>query len=206
MPRGLSRHLFAALLMVILALTVVVAIMTIGQTPPEPMADGSAVTVTPMDTPEAVVSTTASSPTPDAQMQMLATIDTSLSTHDLCVQMFTAILEFNAVEPVRFGLSGSDIRPASYPALDRLIELTQDCPRLVVKITGHTDASGYEPTNQELSLRRAEAVAAYLRSSGVLSDRLVTIGAGSSEPLGDNATATGRRKNRRIEFSIQSPQ
>lgn len=206
MPRGLPRNVSIALLLVMLAITIVAAIVTLGQAPPEPTAASTPVSATPTDAPENVVAAIASTPATDPQKQMLAAIDTSFSTHDLCVQMFSAILEFNAVDPVRFGLSGSNIRPASYAALDRLIELTRDCPHLIVEVIGHTDASGYEPTNQELSLRRAEAVADYMRSRGVSADRLVTMGAGSSKPLGDNATARGRRKNRRIEFSIQPSQ
>ncbi|WP_436860996.1 OmpA family protein [Acinetobacter haemolyticus] len=71
-----------------------------------------------------------------------------------------------------------------------------------VKIIGHTDSSGDASRNVILSKERAVAVQDYLVSKNIATDRLSTEGKGSSEPIADNATADGRRKNRRIEFEV----
>ncbi|MGM1003739.1 OmpA family protein [Acinetobacter haemolyticus] len=71
-----------------------------------------------------------------------------------------------------------------------------------VKIIGHTDSSGDASRNVILSKERAVAVQDYLVSKNIATDRLSTEGKGSSEPIADNTTADGRRKNRRIEFEV----
>jgi OmpA-OmpF porin, OOP family len=72
-----------------------------------------------------------------------------------------------------------------------------------VSIEGHTDNTGTDKINQPLSEKRAEAVKAYLVSKGVASDRMITSGFGSTQPVADNKTAAGRQKNRRVEIKIQ---
>ena len=71
-----------------------------------------------------------------------------------------------------------------------------------VKIIGHTDSSGDPKKNVELSQERALAVKQYLIEKGIPDHRMVTAGIGSEKPVADNATAEGRRKNRRIEFEV----
>ncbi|MCJ8162068.1 OmpA family protein [Acinetobacter zhairhuonensis] len=71
-----------------------------------------------------------------------------------------------------------------------------------VKIIGHTDSSGDAKKNEQLSLARAEAVKTYLVSKSIVAGRLSTAGLGSEKPVADNATAEGRKKNRRIEFEV----
>jgi OmpA-OmpF porin, OOP family len=65
---------------------------------------------------------------------------------------------------------------------------------------GHTDSRGNPAANQALSLQRAQAVRDYLVSKGLSADRFTTMGYGAEKPIADNATAAGRRQNRRIEF------
>ncbi|WP_099092670.1 OmpA family protein [Acinetobacter larvae] len=71
-----------------------------------------------------------------------------------------------------------------------------------VKIIGHTDSSGVPQKNLQLSLERAEAVKKYLIGKNIPAERLSTTGLGSEKPVADNATAEGRKKNRRIEFEV----
>ncbi|XID75923.1 OmpA family protein [Alkanindiges sp. WGS2144] len=71
-----------------------------------------------------------------------------------------------------------------------------------VRIIGHTDSQGNLDTNLELSLQRAKAVRNYLISKGVNKMLLSTEGLGSNQPIADNATEEGRRRNRRIEFEV----
>ncbi len=72
----------------------------------------------------------------------------------------------------------------------------------VVEVAGHTDSTGSEQYNQSLSERRAGSVASYLRSQGVISDRLITVGMGELRPVADNGTAAGRQANRRVEITM----
>lgn len=72
-----------------------------------------------------------------------------------------------------------------------------------VEISGHTDFVGSEASNQDLSLRRAQAVKNWLVTRGISSNRMKTVGRGENEPVADNSTDGGRGENRRIEFFVQ---
>lgn len=80
-----------------------------------------------------------------------------------------------------------------------------DCPQYSLGIVGHTDSSGDAERNRQLSLERADAVAAYLRSVGVDAARLEPRGLGADQPLVSNDTPEGRAQNRRIEFAVIGP-
>lgn len=69
-------------------------------------------------------------------------------------------------------------------------------------VEGYTDSVGGEESNQELSQRRADAVKSYLTNNGVSASRIAASGKGEDSPVGDNATATGRQQNRRVEVII----
>lgn len=70
------------------------------------------------------------------------------------------------------------------------------------KIIGHTDSSGDAAKNLALSKERAVAVKNYLINKSIAVERLSVEGLGSNKPVADNATADGRKKNRRIEFDV----
>ena len=114
--------------------------------------------------------------------------------------------QFATIDPgaVKFEESGTDLRESAFPALDRIIALADACRDSTVSITGHTDSSGNEEWNRQLSRARAETVARYLGDRGIDRERLVVIGAGSSLPVADNATRYGRSLNRRIEIRLSS--
>ena len=71
-----------------------------------------------------------------------------------------------------------------------------------VKVSGHTDSTGSDSYNQQLSQRRAESVANFLISQGVKPGRFYAIGFGESQPIASNATSQGRALNRRVELDI----
>ena len=72
----------------------------------------------------------------------------------------------------------------------------------VIIAVGHTDSIGTVQYNQRLSVRRAEAVKAYLVSKGIERNRVYTEGKGESQPVADNRTKEGRAKNRRVEIEV----
>lgn len=71
-----------------------------------------------------------------------------------------------------------------------------------VKITGHTDNVGKDDYNQQLSLRRAEAVRNYLIGIGSDASKLEAAGMGANNPIADNSTPEGRAQNRRVEVEV----
>ncbi len=103
---------------------------------------------------------------------------------------------------VFFDFDKAVLKSESYPELDRVAELMKNRPSLTIEIAGHTDATGPEQYNLGLSERRAEAVAAYIKSKGINSERLVIKYFGEAQPVEPNTTVEGRRKNRRVEFKI----
>ena len=72
----------------------------------------------------------------------------------------------------------------------------------VMITVGHTDSTGPEAYNRKLSIRRAEAVKAYLISTGIDASRVYTEGKGETQPVADNKTAAGRAKNRRVTVEV----
>ena len=106
---------------------------------------------------------------------------------------------------IDFRQSSIEIRTSSYKTLDRIVEVANDCRAGTIGIRGHSDATGDETWNRQLSRARAQAVADHLIARGIDASRLVVAGLGSSQPIADNSTVVGRGLNRRIEFELLQP-
>lgn len=89
----------------------------------------------------------------------------------------------------------------SAPVLDEVAQFFNRCPSESMVIAGHTDSDGSASYNQDLSERRAAAVAEALLSRAVDAARMNTTGLGETQPVAKNATPAGKAKNRRIEFN-----
>lgn len=103
---------------------------------------------------------------------------------------------------VLFDFDKSVIKPEGRSKLDDLAGKMKTINLEVVIAIGHTDAIGSDAYNQKLSVRRAEAVKAYLTSKGVEGNRVYTEGKGEKQPVASNKTKEGRSKNRRTEIEV----
>ena len=101
-----------------------------------------------------------------------------------------------------FDFNKSVIKPEGKAKLDDLISKIQGINLEVIIAVGHTDSVGSDAYNQKLSIRRSEAVKAYLVSKGIEKNRVYTEGKGEKQPVADNKTAEGRAKNRRVEIEV----
>jgi len=101
-----------------------------------------------------------------------------------------------------FDFDKSIIKPEGKAKLDDLVSKMGGMNLEVIIAVGHTDNIGTKEYNQKLSIRRAEAVKAYLISKGVEKNRIYTEGKGLTQPIASNATAEGRAKNRRTEIEV----
>ncbi len=86
--------------------------------------------------------------------------------------------------------------------LDDLAQKVKGINLEVIIAVGHTDSVGADTYNQKLSIRRSEAVKAYLVSKGIEKNRIYTEGKGEKQPVADNKTKEGRAKNRRVEIEV----
>ncbi|CAN5198815.1 OmpA family protein [soil metagenome] len=118
----------------------------------------------------------------------------------VCQQLFAQNLSKGRI---RFESSSASIVPDSVGLLDRLIETAMRCPSTNFEIAGYTDSSGDMIFNQELSVKRAQAVADYLVKAGLPADRFTAVGYGSAVPVATNDTEEGKAQNRRIEFVVR---
>ena len=101
-----------------------------------------------------------------------------------------------------FDFDKAVVKPDGKAALDEMMAKLQGMNTEVMIAVGHTDSVGSDAYNNKLSLRRADAVKAYLVSKGLDPARLYTEGKGETQPIADKATAEGRAKNRRVNIEI----
>lgn len=104
---------------------------------------------------------------------------------------------------IYFDTDKYDLKPASFTELNKLVEVLKANPQFAIAIHGHTDNVGNKSYNLRLSENRAKAVANYLISKGIAESRITTAGYGNSQPIASNDTEEGRKKNRRVSFTIR---
>ncbi|MFN8258423.1 MAG: OmpA family protein [Bacteroidales bacterium] len=132
-----------------------------------------------------------------------------LSTHqsyqEIKKDLFLAPIEVGQIVKLNnifFDSNKSELKPESYPELDRVVEALNNNLKLEIEIDGYTDNVGQDDYNLKLSEERARAVHRYLLGKGILKSRLSSKGFGKQNPVDDNQTESGRQNNRRVEFVI----
>ena len=106
-------------------------------------------------------------------------------------------------ETLYFATNRSDLEPAAKAKLQDVIAYLKKHKEASIHIAGHADGSGPDAINQSLSVKRAEAAAAYLKSKGIPAAQISTESFGSQKPTATNSTAAGRAKNRRVEIVVR---
>ena len=101
-----------------------------------------------------------------------------------------------------FDFDKAVLKPEGKAKLDDLVGKVKDINLEVIIAVGHTDSVGGDPYNQKLSVKRSEAVKAYLVTKGIEKNRVYTEGKGEKQPVADNKTGEGRAKNRRVEIEV----
>ena len=101
-----------------------------------------------------------------------------------------------------FDVDKAALKPASEESLENLAVILNKYKDTEILLEGHTDATGGEEHNLELSRSRAQSVAIYLESQQVIPTRFTIMGYGESQPIATNDTKDGRAENRRVEVAI----
>ncbi|MFQ6557120.1 OmpA family protein [Pseudomonas sp. Lb2C1-1] len=103
---------------------------------------------------------------------------------------------------VLFGSDVENLNPASTEIVERIGKALLGAGIQRVRVDGHTDASGSQAYNEQLSMRRAASVSKVLTSVGMREENVQLRGLGSSKPVASNDTASGRTENRRVAIVV----
>jgi len=103
---------------------------------------------------------------------------------------------------ILFDVNKADLKEPAKNNLTDLAEILQRYENTNILIEGHTDSTGPEDYNLQLSQRRAQSVANHLAGLQVNPTRFTIMGYGEAQPIADNVTADGRQQNRRVEIAI----
>jgi outer membrane protein OmpA-like peptidoglycan-associated protein len=105
-----------------------------------------------------------------------------------------------------FTTDSAVLKPEAAEQVAKLGDILAKYPEDRIRIEGHTDSTGAASHNEELSMRRAQAVRDVLMSRGVGPEQMLVQGIGESRPIAKNSTSIGRAQNRRVELHIDIPQ
>ncbi len=111
-------------------------------------------------------------------------------------------ITLNMPGAIAFATDSADLNASFFEVLNSVGTVVNEFEQTEIEVAGHTDSTGSDAYNQQLSERRAAAVAAYLRTRSVLADRIITVGEGEARPVATNDTPEGRQLNRRVEITL----
>jgi outer membrane protein OmpA-like peptidoglycan-associated protein len=122
------------------------------------------------------------------------------------VQRNADVLAVTFKSDVLFDVNSATLKSGGYTEINRVAQVLTQYPQTNIQIAGHTDSSGAEAYNQQLSERRAMSVQNALANQGVAANRMQALGFGESQPIADNSTESGRQLNRRVVVTIAPQQ
>ena len=108
----------------------------------------------------------------------------------------------NMPSHITFGVDSADISSNFYQVLDSVTIVVNEYDKTLIEVMGHTDSTGSDQHNQQLSERRARSVTDYLASREINPGRLQDYGYGEGYPVASNDTEQGRAQNRRVEIAL----
>ena len=120
----------------------------------------------------------------------------------IAIQREGDVLALTFKSDFTFAVNSSAIRAGLYTELDRVAQVLATYPQTTIFVAGHTDSTGSEEYNLQLSQRRADSVKNALVQRGVAPQRITAVGYGEGQPVGNNETEFGRQQNRRVEVRI----
>lgn len=103
---------------------------------------------------------------------------------------------------ITFATDSANLNSQFFDVLGSVTKVLKEFEQTVVEVAGHTDSTGSEQYNQQLSERRAQSVVDYFKSRKIVEARLITVGMGELRPVADNSTPEGRQLNRRVEITL----
>jgi len=128
------------------------------------------------------------------ELEQIPNMEVARQEDSLLVTMSDAIL---------FDINSAALKPQAQSMLTQTADVMIRYPESDILVKGHTDSTGSEKYNQELSERRAKSVQNFLIAKGVDPKRIAAIGFGKTMPVASNDTPEGREKNRRVEIEIK---
>lgn len=134
-----------------------------------------------------------------------ANVTPPLAINDVEDEVLVVRMEVGEIIPMNnifFDANKTTLKSASYDELGKVVDFLKMHPNLVVEVGGHTNSWCSDVFANELSAGRAEIVAAYLVRQGIAQKRIQYHGYGKTQPIADNRTVQGRKKNQRVEMKI----
>jgi len=112
-------------------------------------------------------------------------------------------LKVNVSSEVSFDVNQASIKSSFRDSLNKVAGVVSEYEKTAIHVIGHTDSTGSDSYNQQLSEKRAGSVARYLSQNGVERDRMRMTGKGENLPVADNSSSAGRSQNRRVEIYLK---
>jgi len=103
---------------------------------------------------------------------------------------------------ITFSSGNANIDQSFLSVLDSVVLVLKEFDKTLIVVAGHTDSTGSDALNQSLSERRAQSVSTYLKTTGVIAERLEVVGFGETQPVASNKTKAGKELNRRVEITL----
>ncbi len=136
--------------------------------------------------------------TDNAERQQAEATEIASSKHST-----SSLLVSNQKMVLQFEHNSNEIPNEAFESLNRVVHYASSNPRVGILVEGYTDSHGNYWYNKKLSKFRADIVRNYFAGQGIPLDRIQSLGRGSENPIADNDTIEGRKKNRRVEIKIE---